>query len=148
MDDIDRELLNIIQTDFPIVEQPYEVLGQRLGIPACEALKRVRALVESGIIRRIGPSFDTRKLGHVSALVAARVPIERLEEVAGVVSSYPHVTHNYARDCEYNLWFTLICENHDRMNAILQDIKQKAGVEEMVCLPARRVFKIQVNFTI
>lgn len=148
MDEIDRKLLNIIQSDFPIAQQPYEILGNRLGISAQEALARVRALAESGIVRRIGPSFDSQRLGHVSTLVAAKVPTDRLDEVAALVSTYPQVTHNYGRDCEYNLWFTLICENQEQLEQILQEIRRKASIEDMACLPAKRVFKIQVDFAL
>jgi len=146
MDELDKGLLNIIQTDFPISPSPYRVLGERLGIGEDEALERVRALVESGIIRKIGPSFDTRKLGHVSTLVAAKAPIERQEEVAGIVSSFPQVTHNYGRDFEYNLWFTLICRDADEMERVVDDIKARTGISEMHALPAKRMFKIKVEF--
>ncbi len=80
LDEIDSRLLNIIQKDFPLCERPFDVLGDMLGITGEEALGRVRRLTESGIIRRIGPSFDSRKLGHVSTLVAAKVPNDKLEE--------------------------------------------------------------------
>lgn len=146
MDELDKGLLNIIQTDFPISPSPYQVLGERLGIGEDEALARVRALVESGVIRKIGPSFDTRKLGHVSTLVAAKVPAERLEEVAGIVSSFPQVTHNYGRDFEYNLWFTLICRDIAEMERVLEEIKARTGVSDMHELPAKRMFKIKVEF--
>ena len=146
VDNIDRQLLNIVQTDFPIARRPYEALGSRLGISEQEALGRVRALAESGVIRKIGPSFDSKKLGHVSTLVAARVPKERLDEVAGIVSSFPEVTHNYGREFEYNLWFTLICKNEARLEAVLEAIKSKTGVSDMRSLPALRAFKIRVEF--
>ena len=146
MDEVDKRLLNIIQADFPIEVHPYRVIGERLGISEDEALARVQALVESGTIRRIGPSFDTRKLGHVSTLVAARVPIERLEEVAGIVSSFPQVTHNYGRDFEYNLWFTLICRDADEMERVVDDIKARTGISDMHVLPAKQVFKLRVDF--
>ena len=146
MDEVDKGLLNIIQTDFPISPSPYHVLGERLGISEEEALARVRALVESGIIRRIGPSFDTRKLGHVSTLVAAKVPAERLEEVAGIVSSFPQVTHNYGRDFEYNLWFTIIAKDESEIERTLDRIKARTGVSDMHELPTKRMFKIKVEF--
>jgi len=146
MDEIDKRLLNIVQTDFPIARRPYEVLSGRLGISEQEALGRVRALAESGVIRRIGPSFDSRRLGHVSTLVAARVPKERLDEVAGLVSSFPEVTHNYGREFDYNLWFTLICESEARLGAVLEAIKSRTGLSDMRSLPAVRTFKIRVEF--
>ncbi len=146
MDNTDRQLLNIAQRDFPIAPRPCDVLGDRLGISEEETLSRVRALTESGVIRRIGPSFDSRKLGHVSTLVAARVPEERLDQVAGIVSSFPEVTHNYGREFEYNLWFTLICESDERLQAVLEEIKSRTGVVDMRSLPAVRTFKIRVEF--
>lgn len=146
MDDIDNRLLNVIQSDFPISAQPYRVLGERLGITEKDALARVRALADSGIIRRIGPSFDTRKLRHASTLVAARIPAERLQEVADLVSSFPEVTHNYSRDFDYNLWFTLVCRDPADLEARLQQIKSRTGVSDMHSLPAERMFKIRVEF--
>lgn len=146
MDYLDRQLLNIIQVDFPIESRPYRILGERLGISESEALERVRRLFETGIIRKIGPSFDTRRLGHVSTLVAARVPEQRLDEVAHVISSYPQVTHNYGRDSEYNLWFTLVCQDANEMNGILESIKSRTGISEMHMLPAERMFKVKVEF--
>lgn len=143
---MDRQLLNIIQAEFPIASRPYQVLGERLGISEREALERVRRLFESGVIRRIGPSFDTKKLGHISILVAARVPEERLDEVAQIVSSYPQVTHNYSRDFEYNLWFTLICRDAGEMKDIVESIKSRTGISEMHMLPGERTFKIKVEF--
>jgi DNA-binding Lrp family transcriptional regulator len=146
MDQTDRQLLNIAQSDFPVSPRPYEALGERLGISEEEALRRVRALVESGVIRRIGPSFDSSKLGHVSTLVAATVPKERLEEVAGIVSSFPEVTHNYGREFDYNLWFTLICESESRLQTVLEEIKSRTAISDMRSLPAERTFKIRVEF--
>ena len=146
MDDIDRNLLNIIQTAFPIHERPYSVLGERLGITEENALERVQTLVKSGIARKIGPTFETRKLDHASALVAAKIPTERLEDVAAMVSSFDQVTHNYGRDFEYNLWFTLVCENEPALKSTLEEIKLRSGVSEMHLLPAERLYKIKVEF--
>lgn len=146
MDDLDRRLLNIIQTDFPIAEEPYEILGEQLGIPPTEALERVRALKESGVIRKLGASFDTRKLGHISMLVAAKVELEHLQSVADEVSRFPEVTHNYGRDFEYNLWFTLICHSRNRIEQILETVKSLPGVLDIQQLPSERVFKIKVDF--
>ena len=146
MDNIDKQLLNALQSSFPLALRPYRVIGEQLGVSEEEALRRVRALAGSGIIRKIGPSFDTRKLGHTSTLVAAKVPEERLEEVASVVSSFPEVTHNYGRDFEYNLWFTLVSESPAQIKATLEKIKFLTGVPDMHSLPAERVFKIRVEF--
>lgn len=146
LDDIDRELLNIIQADFPICRSPYDVLGERVGITGDEVLQRMNVLSDAGIIRRIGASFDSRRLGHASILVAARVPADRLNEVAAIVSSFPEVTHNYGRDFEYNLWFTLVCNEVDQINTVIDNIRCKTGITDIHSLPAEKMFKIKVDF--
>jgi DNA-binding Lrp family transcriptional regulator len=146
MDNTDKQLLNIIQTGFPVTSKPYEALGKKIGISSSEALSRTRELVECGIIRKIGASFDTRKLDHVSALVAAKAPAERIEEVVRIISSFEEVTHSYERDHEYNLWFTLVCENGERLDAVLDEIANKTGIKDIHELPAERTFKIKVDF--
>ena len=146
MDDLDRRLLSIVQADFPIAARPYLVLGKRLGIAEGEALERMRALVESGVVREIGASFDARRLGHASTLVAAKVPPERLEEVANIVSSFQQVTHNYGRDHEYNLWFALVCRDAGEIERTLEEIKARTGISDIHELPAERTFKLRVDF--
>lgn len=146
MDELDNSLLNIIQADFPISSHPYRVLGERLGIGEAEALGTVRALVESRVIRKIGPSFDTRKLGHVSTLVAVKVPPGRLQGVVRIVNSFPQVTHNYGRESEYNLWFTIIARDEAEIRRTLDRIKAETGLSDVHELPAKRKFKIKVQF--
>ncbi len=146
MDTLDRQLLNIIQAEFPLDPRPYQVIGERLGIPEAEALARVKSLAESGIIRRIGPSFDSRRLGYVSTLVAMKAPPDRLEDIAGLISSYPEVTHNYGREDEFNLWFALVARDWAQVERIVSDIKARTGVGDIHVLPAERLFKIRVEF--
>lgn len=147
VDDIDRRLLSTIQTDFPLCSHPYAQLGERLGISENEALGRVQALAASGVIRRVGPAFDSASLGHCSTLVAAKVPSTRLEEVACIISSYKEVTHNYGRDFEHNLWFTLVCADQSLLKSTLERIKSETGIQDMHALPAEHVYKIRVEFS-
>ncbi|MDI6828011.1 MAG: AsnC family transcriptional regulator [Armatimonadota bacterium] len=146
MDDLDRQLLNVLQAEFPLESRPYQVIAERLGIAETDAISRVRRLIESGVIRKIGPVFDIRKLGYTSTLVAMKVPEDRLKDVAAIISEYPQVTHNYSREHEYNLWFTLVCQNTSEIENITSEIKAKTGILDMHVIPAQRVFKINVNF--
>lgn len=146
MDTLDRRLLNILQSDFPISHRPYRDVADRLGVSETEVLGRLRDLSESGVIRRVGPVFDTRRLGHVSLLVAAAVPPERLDEVARIVSAFPQVTHNYGRDHELNLWFALVCRDPAEADKVMEEIKAATGVALFHILPAEQMFKIRVKF--
>ena len=146
IDDIDRDILNQIQSDFPITPRPYLTIAAELGLTEDEVLKRVFRLKESGIIRRIGGNFTPEKLGFVSTLCAAKVPEEKISQFAEVVNRYPGVTHNYRRENKYNIWFTFIAPSMQEINTSLEQIAAETGVTEILNLPATRVFKIRAEF--
>ena len=146
MDEMDRAIINEIQSDFPVHAQPFEVLGERLGLSGKEVLSRVKDLKEEGIIRRIGGNFNSKRLHFTSTLCAAKVPEEKLDGFVDVVNSYPGVTHNYLRKFEYNVWFTFIAPDMDYIDQALRSISESTGVEEIRSLPAIRTFKIKVDF--
>lgn len=147
MDALDRAILNEIQSHFPIVSRPYAEVGERLGVSEAEVLRRVQALVEAGVIRRIGANFTSRRLGYTSTLCAAHVPPAELERFVEVVNRYPGVTHNYLRRHHYNVWFTLIAASKARLEEILTEISRESRVE-VLNLPALEVFKIRVDFPV
>ncbi len=148
MDEMDRMILNEIQSHFPIEERPYQVLGEKLGCSEEEALQRVQDLKDREVIRRIGANCNSRKLGYTSTLCAAKVPSRLMERFVEVVNSYMGVTHNYRRDHDYNIWFTLIAPSEEKIERILREIIELTEVGEVISLPAERLFKIQVDFEV
>lgn len=148
IDDVDKAILNRIQSDFPITSRPYRTIAADLGLSEGEVLKRVSRLKVSGIIRRIGGNFKPEKLGFVSTLCAAKVPEEKISQFAEVVNRYPGVTHNYRRDNTFNVWFTFIAPSMDEINANLEQISAQTGVTDILNLPATRVFKIRAEFKV
>jgi len=146
MDDIDREILNRIQSNFPITPRPYRTIAEELNLAESDVLKRVRALKASGIIRRIGGNFVPEKLGFVSTLCAAKVPQDKIDLFAETVNRFPGVTHNYQRENAYNVWFTFIAPSREAIAAHLEAIAHATGVTGILNLPATRVFKIKAHF--
>lgn len=146
IDDMDRAILNLIQSDFPITSRPYLAIAQRLGFSENDVIKRLDRLKIKGIIRRIGGNFVPEKLGFVSTLCAARVPEDKIESFAVSVNRYPGVTHNYQRDNKYNVWFTFIAPSMREIEENLKSISQQTGIKEIINLPATKVFKIKAHF--
>ncbi len=144
--ELDKKILTAIQSDFPLALWPYDLLGERLGLGAADLLVHVRRLVRDGYIRRLGAVFDARGLGYCSTLVAARIPPDRLAEVAAMVSELPGVTHNYGRQNAYNLWFTLTTRNEAQRQAVLEDLRRRSGLDEFHSLPALAMYKSRVQF--
>lgn len=145
MDTTDKRILNVIQSDFPLVSRPYAEIGSRLGLSEEDVLRRVRSMRENGVIRRIGANFHSRMLGWKSTLCAASVPEEKLDDFVSVVNTYPGVTHNYLRKHSYNVWFTYIGPSWEEIERDLEEISRRTGIK-VLNLPARRMFKIKVDF--
>lgn len=148
MDEVDKKILNRVQSDFPISSRPYQTIAEELHLSEEEVLTRLTRLKENGIIRRIGANFAPEKLGFVSTLCAASVPDKDIETFTRVVNQYPGVTHNYQRDNEFNIWFTFIAESAAEIEKNLGDISKKTGISNILNLPASRVYKIKAQFDV
>lgn len=146
MDGRDRRLLNVLQRGLPLCSRPFAAVAEEVGLSEEECLARIAELQRAGIVRRLGGVFSTRALGFYSTLVAMAVPPADLDEVAALISEYPEVTHNYAREGPYNLWFTLVTESEEEASALLEEIKIRTGVKAAHLVPAGRVFKIRAQF--
>lgn len=148
MDSTNKILLNLLQENFPIDSRPFLVLGELIGICEDEVINRIRMLIEKGYIRRIGGVFDSRRLGYFSTLCAISVPDHKIDIVADIINGYSCVTHNYIRNGSFNMWFTLIAYSQERVEEILEEIKKKTGINEILNLPSEKVYKIKTNFSI
>jgi DNA-binding Lrp family transcriptional regulator len=148
MDEIDLELLSAVQDGFPITSRPFWDLGDAMGLDEEEVMQRMAGLQKEGLVRRIGPILDLRKLGRSGMLAALKVSREEADRAAQIINEYPEVSHNYLRPDEsgYNLWFT-VSASEERIQEILQEIREKTG-RKMLVLPTLRIFKIGVKFDI
>jgi DNA-binding Lrp family transcriptional regulator len=144
--DLDKRVLSVIQAGFPLEPQPYEALAADLGVAETDVVASVHSMRDQHIIRRIGAIFDSARLGYRSTLCAIAAPPARIEEVAAVISAYPNVTHNYEREDRYSVWFTVIAESPERVAEVLAEIAEKTGIDDILDLPATRLFKIRVDF--
>jgi DNA-binding Lrp family transcriptional regulator len=142
----DGQLLTLLQREFPLVPTPFATLAARMEVDEAEVLERTQQLKRDGVIRQISAIFDSRRLGYRSTLVAFQVPGERLDAVAAQVSAHPGVSHNYARNHVYNLWFTLTLSPGQAIDAHVSDLARRADVAGYLNLPVVRLFKIGVQF--
>ena len=149
IDQKDLILLNALQEDFPLVHNPWEVTGNQIGMTGEEVLTRIRLMEEIGILRGISPTLESAKRGTlVSTLVALKVSEERISDVAAIVNEYPEVSHNFRREHEYNLWFTLAAHSSLRIDEIISEILRQSGIhqDDMLNLKTENRFKVDVKF--
>ena len=147
LDDVDKRLLNLLQGSFPLAPRPYAGVAEAAGVPEDEVLARTERLIDHRIIRHVTPIFDTRALGYRSMLVAAKVDPENPHRAAKVINAHPGVSHNYLRNHDFNLWFTIAVEPDSRLgvHGTLEALAEEAGATSMRQLPTLRLFKIRMD---
>jgi DNA-binding Lrp family transcriptional regulator len=147
LDDLDRRLLNLLQGSFPLAERPFAAVAELAELPEDEVLARTKRLLDGRIIRELTPIFDTRVLGYSSMLVAARVDPENPWRAAKIINSHPGVSHNYLRDHDFNIWFTIATEPDSRLGlaGTLEVLQRLTGAESVRQLPTLRLFKIRMD---
>lgn len=145
LDQVDQDLLNAIQAEFPMVHAPFAALGGRLGIDESDVIERVADLRERRVVRQLSAIFDTRSLGYQSTLVAMRFAPEELEAGAAIISAHPGVSHNYRRNHEFNLWFTLATPPGSDIDASLDRLHELSGAQVTRKLQTLKLFKIGVK---
>ena len=147
VDDADRRLLDRLQNELPLVERPWAALADEVAMDEDEILERVAGLRREGVVRQISAIFDTRRLGYRSCLVAARSSEGRQQLAADVFSAHPGVTHNYEREHQFDLWFTLAVppDTQIGLEETIDLLGRLGEVESIRPLPALRFFKIGVD---
>jgi siroheme decarboxylase len=147
LDELDRRLLNLMQGSFPIAVRPYQHVAAEAGVAEAEVLARVRRLLEQRIIRQVTPIFDTRALGYSSMLVAAKVDPQFPHRAAQVINAHPGVSHNYLRNHDFNLWFTIATppDSELGLQGTLEVLAREAEAESVRQLPTLKLFKIRMD---
>jgi siroheme decarboxylase len=147
LDELDKRLLNLLQGSFPIAPRPYAHVAEAAEVTEEEVLTRTKRLLDERIIREVTPIFDTRVLGYSSMLVAAKVDPENPWRAAKVINSHPGVSHNYLRDHDFNIWFTIATEPGSTLglDGTLDVLQRLTGAESVRQLPTLRLFKIRMD---
>lgn len=147
LDERDKRLLNVLQSEFPLDPEPFKLVAQKLEAPLDWVLARTQTLLDERIIREITPIFDTRTLGYESMLVAARVDPENPHRAAKVINAHPGVSHNYLRNHEFNMWFTIATPPDSKLGLerTLEVLAKECGATSVRQLPTLKLFKINMN---
>ena len=147
LDDLDKKLLNLLQGSFPLAPRPFAAVAEAAGVSEEEVLRRTRRLIDERIIRQVTPIFDTRVLGYQSMLVAAKVDADNPHRAAKIINSHPGVSHNYLRNHDFNLWFTIATEPDSKLglDGTLEVLQELTGAESVRQLPTLKLFKIRMD---
>lgn len=129
MDELDKKIINHLQTGFPICESPYQQVADELGINEDLLLERLQALLDSGVLSRFAPLYHAEQMGGALTLAAVKAPVESFDEVAKIINAFHEVAHNYAREHELNMWFVIATEQPERLQQVIVEIEIQTGLQ-------------------
>lgn len=150
MDKKNRRILQALQDDFPLEARPFEIVADRLHISLEELWENVQHMLDEGVIRRIGASIDSQRIGFRSTLAAVSVEPELVDRASEIIGGFHEVTHSYLRNDSFNIWFTLIAVDEKRIEEILEQIRDSLSLEKskVLNLPVKRLLKLDARFKV
>lgn len=142
-----QEILSRIQKKFPLVERPFKNIAGELGISEDEVIAILQQEKRDNIIRQTSAIFDTKRLGYRSSLVAFKIPEEKIDAAVEIINSHPGISHNYERNHEFNIWFTLAVPPDSRLGIekTLEILSKLTEADDYIMLPTLKLFKISVK---
>jgi len=147
MHELDRAIINTMQGGLPVCDQPFKEAADRLGMTETALLWRLRHLLETGKLTRVGPLFNVERMGGAFTLAALHAPEKNYDEVAAKVNAHPEVAHNYQRTHELNMWFVLAAETPEGISRAIGEIQDETGCE-VFNFPKSREYFIEMKLTV
>jgi len=144
---MENELLFEMQNAFPMTQRPFKAVAEKLNATEEEVLSLVKKLKDEKIIRQTSAIFDTKRLGYKSSLVAFKVDEDKIDQAAEIINAHPGVSHNYLRNHDYNIWFTMAVAPDSKLGLekTIEILKERTGAEDAIILPTLKMFKISVK---
>jgi DNA-binding Lrp family transcriptional regulator len=143
-DEIDRRIINALQGDFPLSDEPYREAAEALGLTETELLARLKCMLDARILTRFGPMFQIERMGGRFVLAAMQVPEADFERIATIVNAFPEVAHNYRREHAFNMWFVLATEKPEGITEALSRIEQATGLA-VAAFPKEREYFVEMK---
>ncbi|MFC1506381.1 uroporphyrinogen-III synthase [Thermoproteota archaeon] len=150
LEKLDFKILEALQFDFPLVEDPWESMAEKLGVDSQNLLSRIKRMIELGIIRKIGCFPNLKRIGFTaSTLIGVKIQEDKLKEITNIINECNSVSHNYLREHQFNLWFTITAKDNEEIQDIIESVKN-VGIseEDILNLPVVKSFKTDVRFTL
>jgi len=141
------ELLYQMQNAFPMSAKPFNILAKELNRNTEDIISMVQELKDEKIIRQTSAIFDTKRLGYKSSLVAFKVKEDNIDSASQIINAHPGVSHNYLRDHDYNIWFTMAVSPNSKLglDETIEILAKLTKAEDFIILPTLKMFKISVK---
>ncbi len=148
MDKLEKDLLNLVQNEFPLSVRPFEVIGKKLGISEDQCIEMLKKLSDSGILKAVRAVINWNSIGYSTILIGMKVQPQDVADIAEELEHIDEITHNYSRAGELNLWFTLIYRSVNQKDILLERLRKMHGVMDIKEFPAEKVYKIGLKLDV
>jgi DNA-binding Lrp family transcriptional regulator len=128
MDEIDKQIINHLQSGFPVSDSPYKVVAEQMGLSEDVLISRIKGLLDTGMLSRFGPLYHAEEMGGALTLAAVKAPEQQFDQIAELINAFPEVAHNYQRNHELNMWFVIATDLPERLTEVIQEIEQQTGL--------------------
>jgi len=126
LDETDRKLLNLLQGDAKV---PYAKLARRLGVSPSGIHKRVKRLIDAGVIQRFVAVVDPQIIGKkLKVFVGVSTSPGACREVIAQLGKRPEVLEIHEVAGEHDLFVKLVTDDTLKLNEILHEMDSIPGV--------------------
>ena len=147
MDELDQAIINSLQREFPVCEEPFLRAARAINTSEQELITRLERLLEDGTLTRFGPLYHAEKLGGALSLCAMKIPETQFDAVCEIVNSYDEVAHNYERDHILNMWFVLATDSLASKQRVIHSIEARTGLP-VNDMPKEKEFFVGLHFEV
>ncbi|MBN1904634.1 MAG: AsnC family transcriptional regulator [Deltaproteobacteria bacterium] len=145
-DELDKKIIGFFQKDIPLEPMPYKIVADQLGVSEDEVLSRIREMITSGVIRRLGATLFHQEAGlKANAMVAWLIPEEEIDEIGNIMAGFREVTHCYhrrpQRDWRYNLFTMIHGDTREECNEMARKMSERTGMKDYSILFSEKEFK-------
>ncbi|RUM58356.1 MAG: Lrp/AsnC family transcriptional regulator [Persephonella sp.] len=142
----DKKIIKITQDDIPMVEEPFRIYADKLGMEQEDLLKKLTSYKEKGIMRRFSAILYHRKAGFkANGMTVWKVPEDRSDEVGYKLASYRSITHCYKRTTnekwQYNIFSMIHSKSKDELDQFVRELSQEIGINDYMILYSTKEFK-------
>ena len=132
IDDIDRRIIAATQAGLPLVPRPYHAVADELGLTPDEVMRRLTAMLDAGVIRRIGAVPNHYALGlTANGMSVWDVDDAEAERLGRTVGALDFVSHCYLRPRRPPVWpYNLFAMVHGSSRDQVED--KAAAIAELL----------------
>ncbi len=141
-----KQIIFYLQGNLPLSITPYREIADKIGITTETLVHEIKLLKERGFLRRMGAVLRQRQAGYkANAMVAWKVPPDRVDKIGKKLANYQQVSHAYLRpiypNWPYNLYTMIHAESREKSESLIKSMAEAVGINDYEILYSEKEYK-------